>query len=80
MKLKIKSIGGNFYTLNISLDKIREGIKNPCGDPLNKYQADRYNRQCDFIKRQTKVSSYISEAEINLLHECLMLPTIIKHA
>ena len=80
MKLKIKSIGCNFYTLNISLNKIREGTKNPCGDTLNKYQADRYNQQCDFIKRQSKVSSYISEAEINLLHECLMLPTIIKHA
>lgn len=80
MKLKIKSIEGNFYTLNVSLDKIREGVKNHYGDTLNKFQAERYNRQCDFIEKQTKVSSYISEAEINLLHECLMLPTLIKHA
>ena len=80
MKLKIKSTEEMFYTIDISLKKASEGCKNPCGDTLNKYQADRYNQQCDFIKRQSKVSSYINEAEINLLHECLMLPTIIKHA
>ena len=80
MKLKIKSIEGMFYTIDISLKKASKECKNPCGDILNKYQAERYNRQCDFIERKAKVSSYIDEAEINLLHECLMLPTIIKHA
>jgi hypothetical protein len=80
MKLKIKSIEGIFYTIDISLEKASEGCKNPYGDSLNKYQADNYNRQCDFIERKSKVSSYIDEAEINLLHECLIMPTIIKHA
>ena len=49
LKIKIKSIEGNLYTLNISLDKIQEGIKNPCGlSLLGTYHVSKqgdYHRQ-----------------------------------
>ena len=32
MKLKIKSIEGIFYTIDISLEKASEGCENPYGD------------------------------------------------
>ena len=38
MKLKIKSIEGMFYTIDISLKKASEGCKNPCGDTLHTSQ------------------------------------------